>query len=75
MKYSKAMDNVRRHLSGLEVKHEHAVKKGDPEFIAFVLQLYGEAKEKVFISTLDKGLLRTFKAFSGEVEYEVLEAL
>lgn len=75
MKYSKVMDNVRRHLSGLEVKPEHAIKKGDPEFIALVLQLYGEAKERVFISTLDKGLLRTLKAFSGEVEYVVLEAL
>ncbi len=72
-KYSKVMDNVRKHLSKVEEKSEHAVKKGDPELIALVIQLYGEAKEKVFVATLDKGLLKTLKPFSNEVEYEVLE--
>jgi len=57
-KYSKVMDNVRRHLSKLEAKPEHAVKKGDPELIALIIQLYDETKEKVFVATLDKGLLK-----------------
>ena len=74
-KYSKAMDNVRKHLSKLEAKPEHAVKKGDPELIALVIQLYDEAEEKVFVATLDKGLLKALKPFSNEVEYEVLERL
>jgi len=74
-KYSKVMDNVRKHLSKQEAKPEHAVKKGDPELIALVIQLYDEAKEKVFVATLDKGLLKALKPFSNEVEYEVLERL
>ena len=74
-KYSKVMDNVRKHLSKLEEKPEHAIKKGDPELIALVIQLYDEAKEKVFVATLDKGLLKALKPFSNEVEYEVLERL
>lgn len=74
-KHSKVMDNVRKHLSRLEAKPEHAVKKGDPEFIALVVQLYEKAKEKVFVATLDKGLLRALKPFSVEVEYEVLKKL
>ncbi len=72
-RHSKAMDNVRRHLSKLEVKPEHAIKKGDPELVALVIQLYDEAKEKVFVATLDKGLLKALKPFSNEVEYETLE--
>ena len=72
-KYSKVMDNVRKHLSKLEVQPEYAVKKGDPELIALVIQLYGESKEKVFIATLDKGLLKALKPFCNEVEYEVIE--
>ena len=74
-KYSKVMDNVRKHLSKLDAKPEYAVKKGDPELIALVIQLYDEAKEKVFVATLDKGLLKALKPFSNEVEYEVLERL
>ena len=74
-KYSKVMDNVRKYLSKVEEKSEHAVKKGDPELIALVIQLYDEAKEKVFVATLDKGLLKALKPFSTEVEYEVLERL
>jgi rRNA-processing protein FCF1 len=74
-KYSKVMDNARKHLSKLEAKPEYAVKKGDPELIALVIQLYDEAKEKVFVATLDKGLLKALKPFSGEVEYEILETL
>ena len=74
-KYSKVMDNVRKHLSKLEAKPEYAVKKGDVELIALVIQLYDEAKEKVFVATLDKGLLKALKPFSDEVEYEVLERL
>ena len=74
-KYSKVMDNVRKYLSKVEEKSEHAVKKGDPELIALVIQLYDEAKEKVFVATLDKGLLKALKPFSNEVEYEVLERL
>ena len=72
-KYSKVMDNVRNHLSKLDAKPEYTVKKGDPELIALVIQLYNEAKEKVFVATLDKGLLKALKPFSDEVEYEVLE--
>ncbi len=71
-KYSKVMDNVRKHLSKLDVKPEYAIKKGDPELIALVIQLYDEAKEKVFVATLDKGLLKALKPFSNEVEYEIL---
>jgi rRNA-processing protein FCF1 len=74
-KHSKIMDNVRKHLSKLDAKPEHAIKKGDPEFIALVIQLYEEAKEKVFVATLDKELLKALKPFSNEVEYEVLEEL
>ena len=36
-KYSKVMDNVRKHLSKLDVKPEYAIKKGDPELIALVI--------------------------------------
>jgi hypothetical protein len=67
------MDNVRKYMSKTEGKQEHAIKKGDPELIALVIQLYDEAKEKVFVATLDKGLLKALKPFSKEVEYEVLE--
>jgi len=74
-KYSKVMDNVRKYLSKVEEKSEHAEKKGDPELIALVNQLYDEAREKVFVATLDKGLLKALKPFSNEVEYEVLERL
>lgn len=72
-KYSKVMDNVRKHLSKLEASPECAIKKGDPELIALIIQLYDETKEKIFVATLDKGLLRTLKPFSDDVEYEVLE--
>ena len=72
-KYSKVMDNVRKHLSKLEATPEYAVKKGDPELIALVIQLYDEVKEKVFVATLDKGLLKTLKPLINEVEYEVIE--
>ena len=74
-KYSKVMDNVRKHLSKLDATPEYAVKKGDPELIALVIQLYDEAKEKVFVATLDKGLLKALKPFSDEVEYEVLKEM
>ena len=73
-KYSKVMDNVRKH-DKLEAKPEYAVKKGDPELIALIIQLYDETKEKVFVATLDKGLLKALKPFSDEVEYELLETL
>lgn len=72
-KYSKVMDNVRKHLSKLDAAQEYAVKKGDPELIALVIQLHDEAKERVFVATLDKGLLKTLKSFSDEVEYEILK--
>jgi hypothetical protein len=74
-KYSKVMDNARKHLSKLDAKPEYAVKKGDPELIALVIQLYGEVKEKVFVATLDKGLLKALKPFSDEVVYEVIEKI
>ena len=67
------MDNVRKHLSKLEATPEYAIKKGDPELIALVIQLYDQAKEKVFVASLEKGLLKTLKQFSKEVEYEVTE--
>ena len=69
------MDNVRKQLSKLDAKPEYAVKKGDPELIALVVQFYDETKEKIFVATLDKGLLRALKPFGDEVEYEVLERL
>ena len=72
-KYSKVIDNVRKHLSKLDATPEFAVKKGDPELIALIVQLYEEAKEKVFVATLDKGLLKALKPFNDEVEYEVLD--
>jgi hypothetical protein len=74
-KYSQIMDNARKHLSKLETKPEYAIKKGDPELIALVIQLYDEAKEKVYVATLDKGLLKALKPFNDKVEYELLETL
>jgi hypothetical protein len=50
-------------------------KGGDPELIALVIQLYDEEKEKVFVTTLDKGLLKALKPFSDKAAYEVLEKL
>ncbi len=72
-KHSKVIDNVRKHLSEIEAKPEYALKKGDPELIALVIQLYDESKEKVFVATLDKGLLKALKPFNSRVEYEVLK--
>lgn len=72
-KYSSVMDNVRKHLSNLEATPEYAVKKGDPELIALVIQIYDETKEKIFVATLDKGLLKALKPFSDQVTYEVLK--
>lgn len=72
-KYSKVMDNVRKHLSKLDATPEYAVKKGDPELIALVIQLHDEAKEMVFVATLDKGLLKALKSFSDEIEYKILK--
>jgi len=74
-KYSRMIDNVRKHLSRLEAKPEHAMKKGDSELIVLIIQLYDMFKEKIFISTDDKGLLRTLKSFSDRVEYEILGKL
>jgi hypothetical protein len=74
-KYSKVMDNARKHLSKLDAKPEYAVKKGDPELIALVIQLYDEVKEKVFVATLDKGLLKALRPFINEVEYELIEKI
>ncbi len=71
-KYSRIIDNVRKHLGQLEAKTEHAVKKGDPELIALIIQLYDKFKEKIFISTKDKGLLKALKPFGGRVAYEAL---
>src|SRR4030067_14300 len=45
------------------------------EIREIVFQLYDKANEKVFIATLDKGLLKALKPFSKEAEYEVLERL
>ncbi len=74
-RYSKIIDNVRKYLSKLDAKPEYEVKKGDPEIVALVVQLYNEAKEKVFVATLDKGLLRALKPFRKEAEYAVLDVL
>jgi hypothetical protein len=74
-KYSRIMDNVRKHLSRLQAKPEHATKKGDPELIIFIIQLYDRFKEKIFVSTKDKGLLGALKPFTKRVKYEVLESL
>lgn len=71
-KYSKIMDNVRKRLSRLDAKPEHAVKKGDPELIILVIQLYDKFKEKIYVSTKDKGLLRILILFSRGVEYDIL---
>jgi len=73
-KYSEMMDNVRKHLSQLEAKPEHAIKKGDPELITLIVQLYDKSREKVFVSTKDKGLLRALKPFKKRVECEILES-
>lgn len=73
-KYSRIMDNVRKQLSQLEAKPEHAVKKGDPELIVLVIQLYDKFNERIFVSTDDKGLLRALKSFSSRVDYEILES-
>ncbi len=70
-KYSEVMDNVRKRLSKLEATPEDGIKKGDPELVALVIQLFEESKEKVFVASLDKGLLKALKPFSNEVEYEV----
>jgi len=74
-KYSRMIDNVRKHLSRLEAKPEHAMKKGDSELIVLIIQLYDMFKERIFISTDDKGLLRALKSFSDRVEYEILGKL
>jgi len=66
------MDNVRKRLSRLDAKPEHAVKKGDPELIILVIQLYDKFKEKIYVSTKDKGLLRILILFSRGVEYDIL---
>ena len=71
-KYSKLINNVRKHLSRIDEKTEYTVKKGDAELIALVIQLFNETKEKVFVATLDKGLLKALKPFSKQVKYEVL---
>jgi len=73
-KYSRIMDNVRKQLSQLEAKPEHAVKKGDPELIVLIIQLYDKFNERIFVSTDDKGLLRALKSFSSRVDYEILES-
>jgi len=31
------------------------IRKGDPELIALVIQLYDETREKVFVATLHEG--------------------
>jgi hypothetical protein len=67
------MDHIRKHLSKLEAIPEYAIKMGDSELIALVIQLYDEAKVKIFVATLDKGLLRALKPFSNEVTYEILK--
>ncbi len=74
-KYSEIMDNVRKHLSQLEAKPEHAVKKGDPELITLIIQLYDKSREKVFVSTKDKGLLKALRSFEKRAKYEVLEGV
>ena len=73
LKHSNVIDNVRKHLSNLEAKPEHMIKKGDTELIALIIQLYYKDKEKVFVTTFDKGLLKSLKPFSKEVEYQVLK--
>jgi hypothetical protein len=72
-KYSKTMDHIRKHLSKLDAMPEYVVRKGDPELIALVIQLFDKAKVKIFVASLDKGLLSALKPFSDEVNYEVLK--
>jgi len=62
-------------LSGLESSPEYTIKKGDPELIALIIQLYYEANEKVFVATLDKGFLKALKSFRDKVEYDVTKKL
>ena len=71
-KYSDTIDNVRKYLSRLEAKKEHALKKGDPELIALLIQLYDNFGHMVFVASEDKGLLRTLRLFSKRVEYELI---
>jgi hypothetical protein len=49
------------------------MKKGDPELVALVIQLYDTVKEKVFAATLNKGLLKALTAFIENVKYEIIE--
>ena len=72
LKYSTIMNNLRKHLSRLEAKPEHAVKKGDSELIILIIQLYEKHGEKIRVSTKDKGLLRALKPFNKRVDFEVL---
>jgi len=74
-RYSKVIDNARKHLSKLDALPEHAVKKGDPELVALAIQLCDETKEKVFFATLDKALLKTVRQFSSESEVEFIQTL
>jgi len=69
--YSRVVDIVRKHLTQLEAKPEHAVKKCDPELIVLIIQLHERFKEKIFVSAKDKVLLRMLKSFSSRVEDEV----
>mgnify|MGYP001062033526 CR=1 FL=1 len=71
-KYSRVIGNVRRYLSRLEAEPEHAVKKGDPEILALVIQLYERFNERVTVATRDKGLLRVLRLFRDRVQFEVL---
>jgi hypothetical protein len=75
-KYSKVIDNTRKHLCKIDGVTEDSVKKGDPEIIALVIQLYDESRERVFVATLNKGLLRALGSFAKNVQYEAaLEGL
>lgn len=59
-------------MSNLESTPEDAIKKGDPELIALVIQIYDETKQKGSIATLDKGLLKALKPFRNQAQYEIL---
>jgi rRNA-processing protein FCF1 len=72
-KYSRVIDNTRRHLSKIDGTTEDSVKKGDPEIIALISQLFDRTKERVIVVTLDKGLLRSLRSCTNNVQYEILE--
>ncbi|MFQ6073204.1 MAG: hypothetical protein ACE5KT_10980 [Methanosarcinales archaeon] len=74
IKYSKIIDQVRKHLSALESKSEHELKKADPEIVALTKQLCDDGFQ-VEVLTLDKNLIKQIKYVTPNIKiitYDVL---